>query len=84
MYKLRMRKTITSERYRKFLKLLKNMRIERSITQNDMAKALDMTQSSYSKLETGDLRIDILQLESICGVIGVKLSDFIKEFEKLK
>lgn len=77
-----MEKSIHSRRYKEFLVTLRKMRTDRGILQQDIAEKLELTQGAYSKLETGDIRIDIVQLETICKSLGYSLSEFVKEFEK--
>jgi len=77
-------KSITSIRYKQFLTLLIKKRKERGLYQSDISKILETTQPTISKMETGELRIDVVQLESMCLAIGITLSDFVKEFEKTR
>lgn len=53
------------------------------MTQADCLKALGCPQSSMSDVETGSRRIDIVQLRDLCQILGVDLTDLIKEFERL-
>lgn len=77
-------KSITSTRYNQFLSLLIKKRKQQKLYQGDIAKFLNTTQPTISKMETGEIRIDIVQLESICTALELSLSDFILEFERLK
>lgn len=81
---MKMEKSIHLPRYKQFLELLRKKRKEAGVLQAEVAAALDTDQSVYSKLETGDRRIDLIQLETICKAIGISLTDFIAEFEKLR
>ena len=57
------------------------MRTEAGITQTQLADKLEMTQSAYSKLERGELRIDLVQLRTILLAIGGSLGEFVTHFE---
>ncbi|HOG64368.1 MAG TPA: helix-turn-helix transcriptional regulator [Spirochaetota bacterium] len=55
-------KTIYDADYRKILIQLKRAREERGLSQMEAARLLNMTQSTLSKCENGDRRIDIIEL----------------------
>lgn len=55
-------KTIYNVNYRKLLVQLKRAREERGLTQAAAAQLVEMTQSTLSKCENGDRRIDIIEL----------------------
>ena len=76
-----MEKSIHSDQYAALLKVLTRKRVDSGITQTQIAEKLGMTQSAYSKLERGELRIDVIQLRAILLATGTALVDFIKEFE---
>lgn len=76
-----MEKTTHSAEYKKLLTLLVSKRQQLAVTQVEMAKKLKMTQSAYSKMERGELRIDLIQLRQILGVLKVSLTQFVSEFE---
>ncbi len=64
-----------------FLSLLKETRVCSGYTQATLAKKLRQPQSFISKYESGERRLDVLELRKICSVLGVKLPDFIKQLE---
>jgi transcriptional regulator with XRE-family HTH domain len=76
-----MEKTIYSREYAVVLRLLRAAREKAGITQVELAKKLKLTQSHVSKIERGDLRLDIVQLRTICKVYGVSLLQFVEQFE---
>jgi transcriptional regulator with XRE-family HTH domain len=47
-----------------------------------MARALGKPQAFVSYYESGARRLDFLELRQICGVLGVRLVDFVRKFEK--
>lgn len=79
-----MEKTIFRSKYKRFLKLLRQVREERGITQAHVAKRLKTSQSMYSKMESGQTRIDVVQLDDICKAIGIDLADFVNLFKRKK
>ena len=64
------------------LSLLRNVRTEAGLTQTDVAHRLKQPQSFVSKYESGERRLDILELRDVCEAIGVALSEFIKRLEQ--
>ena len=62
---------IYSTRYQKFLKRLRKAREEANLTQADVALKLRKPQSFVSKCESGERRVDIIEL-----------SDFAQLYEK--
>lgn len=56
---------------------IKNIRELKNLTQEYVAKKLDMTQAGYSKLESGKTDITFSQLEDIAKVLGVSVEDLI-------
>lgn len=77
-----MDKSVHSDDYAVLLELLVAKRAESGLTQVQLAKRLKLSQSAYSKLERGELRMDVIQLRSILTELNVRLGDFIGEFEK--
>lgn len=77
-----MDKTIYTKEYAVLLSLLRSLREESGVTQSELAKKLGVTQSTYSKLERGERRLDVIQLRTIGKLIGVSLVSFVTELEK--
>jgi transcriptional regulator with XRE-family HTH domain len=46
----------------------------------DVAKALGYPQSFVSKYESGERRLDLLELSDVCKAIGVPIVDFVNRF----
>jgi transcriptional regulator with XRE-family HTH domain len=63
--------------------LLREIRMKAGLNQTDLAHKLGLSQSFVSKYESGERRLDILELRQICEALGVTLQDFIRTFEKL-
>lgn len=66
----------------KLLNLLKEVRLEAGLRQEDLANALGQSQSFVSKYESGERRLDLIELQQICKVLGFSLSKFIGRFEQ--
>lgn len=74
-----MNKTIYSNDYNFLTKQLKSARIESALNQTEVAKLLGKTQSYISKVESGQLRIDIIQLKELAKLYKKDISYFLKE-----
>ena len=69
--------TVHSARYKEFLKLLRAARVDAGLTQLDVARALRKPQSFVSKCESGERRVDVVELERFAGVYGKPLTYFL-------
>ncbi len=63
------------------LTLLKAVRTGAGLTQAEMAKKLGQPQSFVSKYESGERRLDVLELRQVCRASGISLIDFIRKLE---
>ena len=77
-----MDKSIYTREYEVVLRLLKNARSRAGLTQVALAEKLGQTQSFVSKIERGELRLDIVQLRTILHALGAKLPDFVRRLER--
>jgi transcriptional regulator with XRE-family HTH domain len=66
---------------KRFLSLVRQMRVDAGLRQADLAKKLGEPQSFVSRYESGERRLDVLELRQICTVLGFSLADFIKRLE---
>jgi transcriptional regulator with XRE-family HTH domain len=62
--------------------LLKELREERGFTQESLARKLEAPQSLVSKYESGERRIDLIELRFVCSALDLTLTDFINRWEK--
>lgn len=76
-----MKKSIYSEQQEALVKLLRQIRIEKGLTQLDLANILGQPQSFISKYESGERRIDLIELKFLCNAFGISLIDFVNRFE---
>lgn len=76
-----MEKTIYTREYAAVLQLLRELRERAGLTQVQVAKKLRVTQSLFSKMERGDRRLDIIEIRTLCRVLGVSLPHFVARLE---
>jgi transcriptional regulator with XRE-family HTH domain len=66
---------------RVLLQVLRELRSQKNLTQDQMAKAMGVKQAFVSKYETGERRLDFLDLVAICEVLGISVAKFAERFE---
>ena len=77
-----MEKSIHSERYLVFLKMLRKAREDAGLTQAQVARKIRETQTFVSKCERGERRIDVVELQTFCRAVGVSLGQFVAALER--
>jgi len=63
------------------LEVLRELRTQKNLTQDQMAKAIGVKQAFVSKYETGERRLDFLDLMAICEALGISVLKFAEKFE---
>jgi len=76
-----MGKNLWTVRQEKLQALLRTLRRESRLTQMQLAEKLGRPQSYVSKYESGERRLDILELQDICIACGTTLTRFCKRLE---
>jgi transcriptional regulator with XRE-family HTH domain len=71
-------KSIFSGEHREIVGRLKRARIAKGYSQKVLAEKLGSSQSYVSKLEHGQIRLDVVQLKKIPKTLGVNAKEFIK------
>jgi transcriptional regulator with XRE-family HTH domain len=70
------------QRERKILlDLLRELRNQKGLTQGQLGKAIGAKQAFVSKYETGERRLDFLDLVAICEALGISIVRFAEKFE---
>jgi transcriptional regulator with XRE-family HTH domain len=76
-----MDKAIHSAPQDALVRLLREHRKRAGLRQSDIAERLHKQQSFVSKYESGERRLDYLEIRQICAAIGVDVIAFVKEYE---
>ena len=72
-------KSIYTDDYINIISVLRAIRINKNITQAEMAKQLNATQSFISKVENRERRLDVIELLSWIDALGASVSDVLPE-----
>ena len=63
-------------------KTIHQLRIGKGLTQTEMAEIVGVPQSTISKIESGNRRLDILELRNVCLSLEISLTQFINQLNK--
>ncbi len=63
-------------------RLLREMRLEAGLTQTGLAARIEKDQTYISKYESGERRLDVLEIREICQAIGITLEEFARKLDK--
>jgi transcriptional regulator with XRE-family HTH domain len=70
-------RSVHTDRYREFLKRLRKARLDAGLTQAEVASKLGRPQSFVSKSESGERRLDLVEVESFAKLYGRPLTFFL-------
>ena len=73
-----MKESAYRQRYRAFLKKMKEARLQAGLTQVAVAKEIGKPQSFVSKIESGERRVDVVELKELAVLYGKPFSDFVE------
>lgn len=62
--------------------LLRQQRLSLGLTQSQIAERIGEPQSYVSKYESGEQRLDLYEVESICTALNMSLLDFVKVYNE--
>jgi transcriptional regulator with XRE-family HTH domain len=75
-------RSISKQRDKKLLlELLRDIRKQKGLTQGQLAKRIGSKQAFVSKYETGERRLDFLDLVAICDALMLSIVRFGERFE---
>ncbi len=77
-----MEKTIYSAGYALLLRRLRRARKDAAVTQEQLAERLGLTQSTVSKCERGERRIDVIELRAWCAALRISFPAFIAKLDR--
>ena len=71
--------SVYSEKYKAFLKRLKAARLDAGLTQTEVAQQLNLPQSYISKCESGERRVDVVELMDFAAIYRKPLLYFVSD-----
>ena len=77
------RSSVKAQRRKVLLALLRQVRRDAGLRQTDVAAKLGKPQSFVSNYESGERRLDLLELQAVCEVLGITIVDFVRRFDRL-
>jgi transcriptional regulator with XRE-family HTH domain len=77
-----MEKSIFTEHQERLQELLRRVRVDAGLRQVDLARLVGQPQSFVSKYESGERRLDLLELRQVCQAVGITLEEFVRRFEE--
>ena len=69
------------DEYRKFEAILRGLRAEQKVTQAQVAERMGVFQGRVSRFESGERRMDLVELRHWCVAVGVTVEEVIRRFE---
>lgn len=73
-----MGRTIRTKEYAIFIERMKKARLESGLRQVDVAKKMKRPQSYISRVESGEYRLDILEVKRFAQLYGKSIEYFVK------
>jgi len=66
-----------------FQELLRQTRVDAVLSQVELARSLGRSQSFVSKYESGERRLDVLELKEVCTALGISVTTFVRRLENV-
>ncbi|EMI44892.1 helix-turn-helix domain-containing protein [Rhodopirellula sp. SWK7] len=79
---MRVEKNLYTDRQKVLLALLRECRERANLRQADVAERLEKPQSFVSKYESGERRLEVLELLDVCEAMDITLVNFVRRLEK--
>lgn len=78
----RVPRTVHSAAQKRLSEMLRKERDDRGVLQAELAARLGRHQSFVSKIESGERRVDLVELQEIAEALGFDLVKFVRRFTK--
>ncbi len=78
-----MTNTLGSVRHHIFQQLFAETREAANVTQGELARRLGVPRTAITRIELGERRVDIVELQTVCEVFGIPLLEFVRRYEEL-
>lgn len=64
------------------MQLLRDLRNERNVNQEELARRLNVPQSFISKYEAGERDLNYFEIRLICKALDISILDFVSDLEE--
>jgi len=71
-------RSVYSDDYKRLVEKLKQARLDVGLSQQSVAEKLNKPQSYISKVESGERRLDVIEVKALAKVYMKKLEDFVE------
>jgi transcriptional regulator with XRE-family HTH domain len=75
-------KSIQTAEYQRLCRIVRELRQEAGLTQVEVAAALDEPQSFVSKYESGERRLDVIELRTVAMILGTTVIEVLKRLDE--
>lgn len=76
-----MNKSIHTPEHGRLVALLRQLREQAGLRQEELAERLGVNQTWVSKYEVGERRLDLVQLRCVCRALGVSVGEVVNRWE---
>ena len=73
--------SVFTKEYERFRRLLQKCRVDKGLTQEQVAVQLGKPQSFVSKYESGERRLDIIEFLEVAKALDIEPASFLKRFQ---
>lgn len=77
-----MRKTIHTDQGRRVAEMLRQAREAKGLTMRELADRLGCPHTLVAKIESGERRVDLVELEAFCDALGISLVNFVRRYRQ--
>ena len=71
-------KSVYNDDYKRLVEKLKQARLDVGLSQQAVAEKLNKPQSYISKVESGERRLDVIEVKALTKIYMKKLEDFVE------
>lgn len=71
-------KSVYNDDYKRLVEKLKQARLDVGLSQQAVAEKLNKPQSYISKVESGERRLDVIEVKALAKIYMKKLEDFVE------
>jgi len=75
-------KSVHSPQQQVLQRLLKQQRLSAGLRQADLASQLGVQRTFVSRVESGEVMMDLLQVRQYCSALGLRFPDFVAMLEE--